>query len=617
MTETTPLLPTQRPRRAVHTSRSVFLVVLSVVALFGFVLVHRFDVSKVLRASTVNGGRDDILVNDSNNVDEDDDDEDDDIPLGVLDKVENCVPFAISSTFNGTIGTVTWSTERMYTEGKDEEWIECGRGVGGLQLREVGSSVYVPFESRSSRNKTSNVTIHSVVLTALNESSAYDFIVGSSHHGYSNLHRLGRNLEYESTEAFRCRPVRLRTAYGATPDAYSFQWATEEGCTADDARVVIEEGTSAAFTSPMIVRAKRFTFDSRLEHVAFASGLKANTRYSYYVESTAYSSSIVHSFHTPPGAGDLSAPLRLLVTGDIGYQNAATLPMMQAQVARGEVDGVISVGDYAYDLHSSHGRVGDIFLTEMEPIAASVPFMVAMGNHEVKRKFSHYTNRFQLMPAHDTLANGLRNNWFYSYNVGLVHFVVLCTEIYFKSSEPGLIERQHAWLAEDLRAANANRTAAPWIIVIGHRPLYCTSDDQCDEPAAVLRDAFEDLFYDMGVDLYLCGHQHNYERMYDVYRNATSRKTVDMGATTYILTGAAGQSKVLPIHKPFERPRAPYTSFRNTIFGFSRLVVHNASHLHWQQIECDPFNPAAYNDNGHAVDDVWLVQTHHGSFNLS
>jgi hypothetical protein len=42
--------------------------------------------------------------------------------------------------------------------------------------------------------------------------------------------------------------------------------------------------------------------------------------------------------------------------------------------------------------------------------------------------------------------------------------------------------------------------------------------------------------------------------------------------------------------------------------------VMNATHLHWQQVEADPENPAARGLYGQVVDDVWLVQEQHGSF---
>ena len=51
------------------------------------------------------------------------------------------------------------------------------------------------------------------------------------------------------------------------------------------------------------------------------------------------------------------------------------------------------------------------------------------------------------------------------------------------------------------------------MIVGGHRPLYSIADDDASDQAN-LRAAVEELFVANGVDLYLCGHKHSYERQY-------------------------------------------------------------------------------------------------------
>ena len=40
-----------------------------------------------------------------------------------------------------------------------------------------------------------------------------------------------------------------------------------------------------------------------------------------------------------------------------------------------------------------------------------------------------------------------------------------------------------------------------------------------------------------GVDIYVGGHVHDYERMYDMYRGQSAGRTLNMRATTYITTG--------------------------------------------------------------------------------
>ena len=40
------------------------------------------------------------------------------------------------------------------------------------------------------------------------------------------------------------------------------------------------------------------------------------------------------------------------------------------------------------------------------------------------------------------------------------------------------MKRQYDWLEQDL--ARVDRRATPWVVVYGHRPMYCTNDDRDD-----------------------------------------------------------------------------------------------------------------------------------------
>jgi hypothetical protein len=83
------------------------------------------------------------------------------------------------------------------------------------------------------------------------------------------------------------------------------------------------------------------------------------------------------------------------------------------------------------------------------------------------------------------------------------------------------------------------------------------------------------------VDLYLCGHVHNYERFYATFQSNTSQATVNPEATTYITTGAAGCPEQ---PQPFLTPQPVNSAFRTNTYGYSRFTVHNATHLHWEQV---------------------------------
>lgn len=63
------------------------------------------------------------------------------------------------------------------------------------------------------------------------------------------------------------------------------------------------------------------------------------------------------------------------------------------------------------------------------------------------------------------------------------------------------------WLRADLAAASARRSAVPWLVVAGHRPLYCSNKQhtQCGVFATWLRKLSEDLFVSSAVDVVVQG----------------------------------------------------------------------------------------------------------------
>jgi hypothetical protein len=91
---------------------------------------------------------------------------------------------------------------------------------------------------------------------------------------------------------------------------------------------------------------------------------------------------------THPAGVDWAPTIALY--GDLGNENAASLPFLQRDISEGAYDLVIHVGDMAYDMAEENGNRGDVFMEQIEPIATLVPYMVCPGNHEHHYNFSHY-----------------------------------------------------------------------------------------------------------------------------------------------------------------------------------------------------------------------------------
>lgn len=121
--------------------------------------------------------------------------------------------------------------------------------------------------------------------------------------------------------------------------------------------------------------------------------------------------------------------------------------------------------------------IWDLWGQQIEPLAAHMPYMTGVGNHEVFYNWTAFTHRYH-MPTQD----GGNGNFWFSYDYGSVHFTSLSTEQPYTPGSP-----QWLWAQQDLRKAVANRANVPWIVVTGHRPM-CelrsnTTGGACGVPA--------------------------------------------------------------------------------------------------------------------------------------
>lgn len=204
---------------------------------------------------------------------------------------------------------------------------------------------------------------------------------------------------------------------------------------------------------------------------------------------------------------------------------------------------------------------------------------------------------------------------YFSYNIGPIHFISYSSEMYYFPEYLGP-ERQYQWLIEELERSTQleSRAKHPWIIVVGHRPMYCNSasDDDCTNINAKNRVGIENnyglekLFYDYGVDLQIYGHVHTYERyfpMYDykVYNGSLDEPYTNPNSPVHVTTGSAGCKYG---HDRF-RKKPHYLAFRSRDYGYSRFKVYNSSHLYFEQFSIN---------QDKVIDSFWISKTNHEKF---
>jgi hypothetical protein len=254
---------------------------------------------------------------------------------------------------------------------------------------------------------------------------------------------------------------------------------------------------------------------------------------------------------------------------------------------------------------SGHQGIWDEYMRELQPAAARVPYMVCPGNHEHYFNFSGYKSRFGFERAASSPESlqqsrfgaaighsasnsdggsgggGGDDNLWYSFDFGNVHFTMFSTEHNHSAGSPQL-----AWIAADLDAARSAKAAGSidWIIMLGHKPMYCSTNDYYDckigGPKYIMP-FLEPLM--SGVDLYLAGHLHNYERSYPVHNGTvTSRNYTDPTSTVHVVAGMAGCDEGLT--NKWETPTPEWSAVRDAKLGYGLLTVDGKASLKFEYL---------------------------------
>ncbi|XP_039959167.1 acid phosphatase type 7 isoform X2 [Bactrocera tryoni] len=413
-------------------------------------------------------------------------------------------------------------------------------------------------------------------------------------------------------KVYHYQPEQVHLAFGETTRDIVVTWSTRD----DTNESICEYGLETfEFVQKATEPPKKFVDGGSAHSVQYIhrvtlSNLQPEKRYIYHCGSK-LGWSLQFWFRTPPTHAHWSPSLAIY--GDLGNENAQSLPRLQQDTQRDMYDAILHVGDFAYDMHSENAGVGDEFMRQVEAIAAYVPYMVCAGNHEQTYNFSNYRARFN-MP-------GGTENLFYSFDLGPIHFVAFSTELYY-FLHYGLksLVSQYEWLQRDLETANRpeNRKARPWIITFAHRPMYCSNDngDDCSKHETVVRAGLpvlhmfglEQLFYEQGVDVAIWAHEHCYERLwpiydYKVFNGSLTAPYRNPRAPVHIITGSAGNKEG---REPFFKVMPKWSAFHSQDFGYTRLKAHNGTHLYFEQVSDDK--------DGQIIDAFWVVKDKHGSY---
>jgi len=235
------------------------------------------------------------------------------------------------------------------------------------------------------------------------------------------------------------------------------------------------------------------------------------------------------------------------------------------------------------------------------PVAATIPYLTTVGNHE-----SDWTNSASMYSNTDCggecgiLTTSLipmpspatTNEPWWSYKVGLIHFVGMSTE-----HDYSVGSKQYQWLENDLK--NVDRTVTPWIIFGGHRAMYLNSDyvdgvTSDGVVSALMISTIEPLLYKYRVNIGFYGHNHVVQRHSAVLNSTVIQKAQEMTdtdgnkyylhddpqATIHFVVGTAGAA----FTKNYVTPYPEWNEMVMYEYGYTRVTAVNATYLDWEWV---------------------------------
>jgi 3',5'-cyclic AMP phosphodiesterase CpdA len=203
--------------------------------------------------------------------------------------------------------------------------------------------------------------------------------------------------------------------------------------------------------------------------------------------------------------------LRFVSVADTGTGAKGQYDVAKAMTdyhSKNTYDLVVLAGDNIYN----NGEIEKINAVFERPYAdllkAGVKFQACLGNHDIRTANGENQVKY---------AGFNMKGRYYTFSRGEVQFFALDT------NDIAGNKQQLAWLEKEL-----SNSKAPWKIVFGHHPIYASGHYGSNPTFIKL---LTPLFQKYGVQVYINGHEHHYER------------TQSINGTTYIICGAGAGNR--------------------------------------------------------------------------
>ncbi len=265
---------------------------------------------------------------------------------------------------------------------------------------------------------------------------------------------------------------------------------------------------------------------SGTEHEVTLSGLMPDTEYVYRLVIGGVVSDRAHRFTTAPD--DPTAPVSVVIVGDVGC--GCEIELQTANVINSfHPDLVLFTGDLAYP-EASPANFRSRFMIPFAKVMDHIPVYAAIGNHDADANDAAAVFSALALPR-----NSVDNSeQYYTHSHGCLSFTAINAEWGIESANTPQVQ----WL-DSVLAADTH----PWKLVFDHRPMYSSGAHPDNEQ---LKAYVRPILEARGVDFFLSGHDHNYQRTYPMVNGVPdtteANDMTDPVGPTYIVTGGGGAS---------------------------------------------------------------------------
>jgi len=384
---------------------------------------------------------------------------------------------------------------------------------------------------------------------------------------------------------FGLTPEHVHLSLSNTPTQMNVVWYTEE----EPLESVVEYGTRMSdYSLRTLATSSSLTYGAGNIHRATMRNLTPAST-TYYRVGSQYTIggkkewvwSKEFSYRVKPNDSmmDDSHIVKLAAYGDMGVFPTSfqfVKALVEREVEKKELDFILHAGDLAYGF--GNFTKWNMWFDMIQDVAAFTPYMTCPGNRDepeiTKERFTMPLDRID---SNSILHPDDKQNFYYSFDYAWVHVIAISIkDDYSKGST------QWIWLENDLKQTydriNNPKETGKWIFLLGHTPLYSSSNGHTGGNKE-LKESIEELLHQYHVSIAMWGDDHVYERSYPMYNNEIDTSTMQVqdniqtfikpNNTIHLLIGTSG----IEFDGWLEDKPPSWSAYRERNHGYVKMEV--------------------------------------------